>query len=73
MLRDVVLPPLHSKPNFHELFFQQDGAPPHYALKVREYFQEVFPQRWFGRGSIEWLPRSRDLTPMDFFFWGEEL
>jgi len=24
------------KPNFDELFFQQDGAPPHYVLKARD-------------------------------------
>ena len=60
---------LHSKPNFHELFFRQDGAPPHYALRIRDYLNEVFLQRWFGRrGSIEWPPLSSDLTPMDFFF-----
>ena len=54
---------------FDELFFQQDGAPPHFVLSVRDYLNEVFPQRWFGkRGSIEWPPCSPDLTPMDFFF-----
>ena len=37
MLHEVVVPQLHTKPNFHELFFQQDGAPPHYALRVRDY------------------------------------
>ena len=69
MLREVE-PPLHTNPNFHELFFQQDGTHPHYALRVRDYLNEVFPQHWFGkRGSIEWSPRSPDLTPMDFFFW----
>ena len=56
--------------NFNELFFQQDGAPPHYALRVRDYLKQVFPQRWFGRGSIEWPPRLPDLTPMISFFGG---
>ena len=71
MLRKVVVPQLQMKSNFDELFFQQDGAPPHYALKVRDYLNEVFPQRWFGRrGSIELPPRSPDLTQMDFFFLG---
>ena len=70
MLREVIVPQLHSKPNFSELFSQQDVAPPHYALRVRDYLNEVFPQRWLRRGSIEWPPRSPDLTPMDFFFWG---
>ena len=33
---------------------------------------EHFPQRWIGRNSplIHWPPRSPDLTPMDFYFWG---
>jgi hypothetical protein len=71
MLRDVVVPQLRTKANFDELYFQQDGAPPHYAKTVREYLHQVFPQHWFGRrGCIEWPPRSPDMTPMDFFFWG---
>ena len=71
MFREVVTPQLLIKPNFDELFFHQDGAPPHYALRVRDYLNEVFPQHWFRRrGSIEWPPHSPDLTPMDFFFWG---
>jgi len=53
------------------LFFQQDGAPPHYALPVRNWLNERFPDRWIGRrGAIEWPPRSPDLTPLDFFLWG---
>ena len=36
MLREVVVPQLKTKPNFDELFFQQDGAPPHYAYPVRD-------------------------------------
>ena len=71
ILFEVVVPQLQTKPNFDELFFQQDGTSPHYALRVRDYLNKVFTQRWFGRtGSIEWPPCSPDLTPMDFFFWG---
>ena len=67
----MVVPQLQTKPNFDELFFQQDEAPLHYALRVRDYFNKVFPHCWFGRRcSIEWPPHSLDLTPMDFFFWG---
>ena len=29
ILREVVVPQLQTKPDFDELFFQQDGAPPH--------------------------------------------
>ena len=71
ILCEVVVSQLQTKPNFDELFFQQDGAPPHYALRVRDYLNEVFPQHWFRRrGSIEWPPCSPDQTLMDFFFWG---
>ena len=28
-------------------------------------------ENWIGRrGTVEWAPRSPDLTPMDFYFWG---
>jgi hypothetical protein len=37
----------------------------------KDYLNQTFSQRWFGRrGSIEWPPRSPELTPMDFIFWG---
>ena len=53
------------------LWFQHDGAPAHFALDVREYLNNVFPNRWIGRGGpVHWPPHSPDLTPMDFFIWG---
>ena len=53
------------------VIFQQDGAPPHYANIVREFLDTTFPQRWIGRGGFKaWPPRSPDITPLDFFFWG---
>ena len=36
MLQEVVMPQLQIKSNFDELFFQQNGALPHYALRVRD-------------------------------------
>lgn len=54
-----------------QVWFQQDGAPPHYALIVRDHLDNAFPARWIGRrGAQEWPPRSPDLTIMDFFYWG---
>ena len=51
--------------------FQQDGAPPHFALHVRDHLNQCFPQQWIGRGGpTAWPPRSPDLTPLDFFFFG---
>lgn len=50
------------------IWFQQDGAPPHYGIHVRRYLDEIFENRWIGRrGHIEWPPRSPDLNPLDFF------
>lgn len=54
-----------------QLWFQQDGAPPHFAANVREYLNTQFPGRWIGRrGAIDWPARSPDLNPLDFFLWG---
>jgi len=53
------------------VWFQQDGAPPHYAAVARATLDAMFGDHWIGRaGPIAWPPRSPDLTPMDFFLWG---
>ena len=61
MLTEVVVPQLQARPDYAELFFQQDGAPPHYSLTVRQYLDQAFLHHWLGRrGSIEWphVPRT---------------
>lgn len=71
ILMNEVVPQLQQQPNSHELYFHQDGAPPHYSRAVRAYLDETFPEKWIGRrGPIDWPARSPDFTPMDFFFWG---
>ena len=53
------------------MYFQHDGAPSHYTRLVLQHLNETFPNRWIGRGStINWPPRSPDLTPLDFCLWG---
>ena len=53
------------------MFFQQDGAPPHWGRDVKAFLHQEFPNRWIGRdGPIHWAARSPDLTPLDFFVWG---
>ena len=70
-LRTDAVPALKHRNDFDELYFQQDGAPAHFARNVRNYLDEVFSNKWIGRrGSIEWPARSPDLTPMDFAVWG---
>lgn len=57
--------------NENLLHFQQDGAPPHYVLPVRQWLDAHYPDKWIGRrGPVEWPPRSPDLAPLDFFLWG---
>lgn len=71
MLEDKVWPIISRRPNAEEIIFQQDGAPPHFALIVRTWLDQHFPNRWMGRrGPIEWPARSPDLSPPDFFLWG---
>lgn len=53
-----------------KMFFQQDGAPPHYSLEARRILNTDLSDRWIGRrGHVEWPARSPDLTPIDFWFW----
>jgi len=53
------------------MYFQHDGAPPHYTRRVREFLNESFPNRWLGRGGpIPWPPRSSYRTPLDYYLWG---
>jgi hypothetical protein len=53
------------------IIYQQDGAPPHWSLHVRETLTRTFPDRWIGRKRpISWPPRSPDITSLDFIFWG---
>lgn len=59
-----------------DFIFQQDGAPPHWSLRVRQFLNTTLPDRWIGRSGqndhdlMSWPPRSPDLTPCDFFLWG---
>lgn len=54
-----------------QVYWMQDGAPPHFALAVRNWLNEKFGPNWMGRGGpIPWPARSPDLTIMDSFVWG---
>ena len=71
MLKDFFIPELKELRRHSTTFFQQDGAPPQWGLKVREFLNTQFPDRCIGRnGPIHWPPRSPDLTPPDYFLWG---
>lgn len=55
----------------NNLWFQQDGAPPHNARSVSEYLSEMFPGKVISNnGDIRWPARSPDLSPLDYYLWG---
>jgi hypothetical protein len=62
--------------DFNDFIFQQDGAPPHFHMAVRNHLNAHLPRRWIGCAGASdfvwcrWPPRSPDLTPCDFFLWG---
>src|SRR5215469_2188886 len=72
MLQTFFVPQLQQiRGHLRRIIFQQDGAPPHYALEVRAYLDQTFADRWIGRaGPLAWPPRSPDLNPLDFYLWG---
>jgi len=52
------------------MYFQHDRAPSHHTRHVMQHLNYTFPNRWIGRGStINWPPRSPDLTILDFCLW----
>lgn len=65
LMEDV---PLETRRN---MWLHNDGCPAHFATAVRRHLNEEYPERWIGRlGPILWPPRSPDLNPLDFFYWG---
>ena len=58
--------------NENEVYFQQDGAPPHFHVNVRNFVDRIFNERWIGRreSATDFPPRSPYLTPLDFYLWG---
>lgn len=72
MLTDFVEPFLQSLPitERSKVWYQQDGAPPHYSKLARDCITEIFGSQWISRGGpVNWPPRSPDLTSLDFFLW----
>lgn len=55
------------------MWFMHDGAPAHFSRLARDWLSNPnnFGNHWIGRGGpVAWPPRSPDLNPLDFFFWG---
>jgi hypothetical protein len=51
------------------IYFHRDEVLSHYT-PLEMHLNDTFPNRWIGRGStINWPPRSPDLTPLAFCLW----
>ena len=64
---EIMIPRLNDLfENENEVYFQQDGNPPHFHVNVRNFLDRTFNQRWIGRrGSATKFPlRSPNLTPL---------
>lgn len=55
----------------NRMWFLHDGAPVHHTAPIHNYLNNMFPNRWIGRGGpFSWPPRSPGLSKIDFFMWG---
>ena len=55
------------------MWFQQDGAPAHYAPDVRNYLNATFPNQWIRRGSPVPWQRDRPIFHARISFCGGHL
>lgn len=72
-LSNILPPLLENVPLIDRVnqWFMHDGAPPHFAIVVRNFLNATYNNKWIGRGGpVPWPPRSPDLNPLDFCIWG---
>lgn len=74
LLEDFFKPKFLQLPEPEENRLMQDAAPPHTALVTRNWLNANLKDQWIGKfapaPSLNYPPRSPDLTPCDFCFWG---
>ncbi|GFU74497.1 DUF4817 domain-containing protein [Trichonephila clavipes] len=70
MITNFFIPELNTH-DVQEPWFQQDGATCHTARATIDLLKDTFGDHLISRfGPVNWPPRSRDLTPLDYFLWG---
>ena len=70
MLEDYLWPELDEL-DINDMWFQQNGATSHTARVTIDLLKGKFGKRVISRNFlVEWPPRSYELTPFHFFFWG---
>jgi hypothetical protein len=54
-----------------QLYFQHNGATPHFCRHMMAYLSEQFPYQCTCHGDLQnWPTRSPDFTLLDFHVWG---
>lgn len=63
--------PVTIRDDREEMWFQHDGAPPHFAVAVRNWLNQEFTNMWIGRGGpVPWPPRPQEIISLDYYLWG---
>ena len=66
-----VIGPRWTEEDISNIWFQQDGATYHTAEATLDVLRPVFEDRIISRRTdVFWLPRSCDLTPLQYYLWG---
>ena len=69
-LQNVVLPKIRALATRRRYWFQQDGASIHTTIRARAWLQSKFGSKVVSRLTARPQPKSPDLYPLDFWFWG---
>ncbi|GFX94717.1 transposable element tc3 transposase [Trichonephila clavipes] len=72
LLRNKIIPDLQARQCLSRIIFMQDGAPPHITHCVTDVLKHHFTEDCVMSRRFRhlWPPRSPDLNPCDFWFWG---
>ncbi|GFY34411.1 putative DD41D transposase [Trichonephila clavipes] len=69
MITNFLNPELNNH-DVQERWFQQDGATYPKVRATIDLLKDTFDDRLISRfGTVNWPPRSCDLTPLDYFLW----
>ena len=53
------------------VYFQHDGAPPHFSCEVRNFLNCRFPGKWIGHGGLHnWPARCPEFKPTGLLCMG---